>query len=827
VSSAEGAEALRSNSAMAFSRFEQTGDLAALDEAIAHREATCRSPYGTVGDLRDLITALLAGWYSRSSRADLDRAAELITPLHDATFSGAEVRKLLLTDIGEVLTARGFTDRSEPDLVAAVGCFREALGERGDDASAAAVRLGLSSALHALGNVRANEANLVEAIVLLAQVDPDPADPLDHLLVLNEVVALCLDLSALTRAEMDWSGAANMLRDAINEARDAGGADLADAWSNLAVVLGHGWRTTGDRQVAEQAVAAARRSVADPAGRPASLAVRLNVLSSAERELARAEKNDGMLPSAEEHARLALKVSTGAQRPQSLDTLASILLDRSRHQRDTQLREEALALSRRVATEHGGYEPSFWSALRWAVISAEDGAWPDSLAAFERVAELADRWFHGLGHLASQVSWIEDRGLWSSSAAVAGVRAGQPERAVALLERTRGLIFGDRRPDRVGGDSGPLSSGAPVVYLCASTFGGAAIIVRDGAVQTIDIPTLTVDELPGNIKARLDEYLDAYDAAREGADVARWARVLDDMTNWAGEEVMTTVLEAVEASERLYLVPAGPLTYVPWHAAWVSDQSTPTGRRYAIDEAALSWHPTAASIVGAPPPAPGGAPLVVSEPAPVTGLAALPSAAAEAEGIRASLPNARHLTGPQCTREAVLSAVREATMAHFACHAVAPPWEPLEAHLVMAHDQQISVGDLVNEQVNLDLAVLSACETGVGGRLMADEALTVTNALIIAGAKAAIGSLWVALDAPTTALMARFYELWVDRGLSACEALRAAQRWLRDSDPGEILEHLSARLPPERIDSLRRHLDHPALPHSHPAAWAPFVYFGA
>lgn len=71
----------------------------------------------------------------------------------------------------------------------------------------------------------------------------------------------------------------------------------------------------------------------------------------------------------------------------------------------------------------------------------------------------------------------------------------------------------------------------------------------------------------------------------------------------------------------------------------------------------------------------------------------------------------------------------------------------------------------------LDLLVLSACETAVGD----DEAsMGLAGAAVQAGAKTAIASLWPVSDAGTAELMKTFYRLYRD-GRSKSEALREAQ----------------------------------------------------
>jgi CHAT domain-containing protein len=102
---------------------------------------------------------------------------------------------------------------------------------------------------------------------------------------------------------------------------------------------------------------------------------------------------------------------------------------------------------------------------------------------------------------------------------------------------------------------------------------------------------------------------------------------------------------------------------------------------------------------------------------------------------------------------------------------------------------------------SVELAVLSACETGLGEVAGGEGLLGLQRAFQVAGARSVVASLWKVGDKPTRALMARFYEdLW-RQGLAPAAALREGQlamlrgdleRGLTPVEPGPK----SDRLPP-------------------------------
>jgi CHAT domain-containing protein/Tfp pilus assembly protein PilF len=127
----------------------------------------------------------------------------------------------------------------------------------------------------------------------------------------------------------------------------------------------------------------------------------------------------------------------------------------------------------------------------------------------------------------------------------------------------------------------------------------------------------------------------------------------------------------------------------------------------------------------------------------------------------------------------------------------------------------------------MELAVLSACETGLGEVAGGEGVLGLVRAFHVAGARNVVASLWRVDDDATAALMSRFYHrLWADK-VPPLEALRQAQLEVY-RQPGRIgewagreIDTTEAPLPKGPARAAR-----PAE-HARTAQWAAFLLSGA
>lgn len=135
------------------------------------------------------------------------------------------------------------------------------------------------------------------------------------------------------------------------------------------------------------------------------------------------------------------------------------------------------------------------------------------------------------------------------------------------------------------------------------------------------------------------------------------------------------------------------------------------------------------------------------------------------------------LLGADATVQKVRSALEVAPVVHLAAHARFESDSPLDSPILLA-DGTLRARALIETSNRADLVVLSACETAVGGSLAAAEVAGLTHALLRAGTRAVIASLWPVDDASTAFLMRTFYRVRSSGGSNA-SALAMAMRETR------------------------------------------------
>ncbi|MBD1902072.1 tetratricopeptide repeat protein [Trichocoleus sp. DQ-A3] len=207
------------------------------------------------------------------------------------------------------------------------------------------------------------------------------------------------------------------------------------------------------------------------------------------------------------------------------------------------------------------------------------------------------------------------------------------------------------------------------------------------------------------------------------------------------------------------------------------------------------------------------------------GFSGLKFAGVEVENLAAMMPGTTKLLDREFSREATIPRLNDYTIVHLATHAMFVAGEPEDSFILLGDGKLITLRDIqVWTLPNVDLVVLSACETATSGKSgNGEEILGFGYQMQKTGAKAAIASLWKVDDGGTQVLMSAFYAALQPGKITRAEALQRAQVALitgDDSALGQtqgkaVQQRARSNLPPEVANRL-----------SHPHYWAPFILIG-
>jgi CHAT domain-containing protein len=329
-------------------------------------------------------------------------------------------------------------------------------------------------------------------------------------------------------------------------------------------------------------------------------------------------------------------------------------------------------------------------------------------------------------------------------------------------------------------------SGATLVEYWVSAHGTVAFVIdgRDTRVVELEAGRAEIAELMSRLRFQMEKWGYGEEYVRPREAVLR--RSLDRLLARLAERLWTP-LEI--ASERVVVVPHGPLHSLPFHALIGADG------RPLLERHSFSWLPSAsakrylAGPVGRPRVAPAESRVLAVG----VGDPSIPQVDEEVRRVRRSFRRGRVLRGSQATRERFLREARDADVVHVATHAVFREDDPYFSSLRLA-DGWMSLYDLYGMRLSGSLVCLSACQSGRSWIGAGDELVGLARGFLHAGARTLVVSLWPVQDDSTARLMEVFYR-HLRVGERSEEALRAAMR--------EVREH-----------------------HPHPYHWAPFVLIG-
>lgn len=175
----------------------------------------------------------------------------------------------------------------------------------------------------------------------------------------------------------------------------------------------------------------------------------------------------------------------------------------------------------------------------------------------------------------------------------------------------------------------------------------------------------------------------------------------------------------------------------------------------------------------------------------------LPFAEREVSTIHWNFPDTTLLTGDKATESWVIRHVGDFGIIHLASHGEFDAVNPLFSAIKLAkdalNDGDLKASETFGLQINADLVMLSACQTGLGKITDGDDVIGLNRAFLYAGTHAIISSLWRVSDISTAMLVKQFYR--------------------------EYKTH-------NKADSLRRAILHVKNRYPHPGYWGAFLLVG-
>jgi len=175
----------------------------------------------------------------------------------------------------------------------------------------------------------------------------------------------------------------------------------------------------------------------------------------------------------------------------------------------------------------------------------------------------------------------------------------------------------------------------------------------------------------------------------------------------------------------------------------------------------------------------------------------LPFAEREVKTIKWNFPDITILTREKATESWLVNHINEYGIIHLASHGEFDPVNPLFSAVKLvkdiSHDGDLEASEVFGLEINADLVVLSACQTGLGKIKSGDDVIGMNRAFLYGGTHAILSSLWRVSDISTAILVKQFY-----------------RRYMSDN----------------KAESLRRAILHVKSMYPHPGHWGAFVLTG-
>lgn len=237
----------------------------------------------------------------------------------------------------------------------------------------------------------------------------------------------------------------------------------------------------------------------------------------------------------------------------------------------------------------------------------------------------------------------------------------------------------------------------------------------------------------------------------------------------------------VEKHKNLILVPDGILSFLPFEAL-ISETSNTTNftkMHYLLDKFDVSYNNSAELYLNTNPLSNGKKNILGLFPIFEKTNYELPFSKNELQSIKHNF-DGQFFENKNADFSNFKNSAIGKSIIHLSTHASSGDLETPAS--IKFYDQEVLFSELYNLQLNPDLVVLSACETGIGKLYKGEGALSVARGFQFAGAQNLLFSLWNVNDYTTSVFMDYFYKEVKHNSSFAQATANAKREFLKDEN---------------------------------------------
>lgn len=209
--------------------------------------------------------------------------------------------------------------------------------------------------------------------------------------------------------------------------------------------------------------------------------------------------------------------------------------------------------------------------------------------------------------------------------------------------------------------------------------------------------------------------------------------------------------------QNLIIVPDGILNFLPFEALITQESSTTNFAKmhYLLNDFRIAYNNSANNYLNSKPVSKSKKTVLGIFPIFEKTAFELSYSKKELESIKSNFKG-KYLENSEASFSNFKNNANLYSILHLSTHASSGDIETPSS--IKFYDQEILYSELYNLNINPDLVVLSACETGIGKLYKAEGAMSVARGFQFAGAQNLLFSLWKVNDYTTSVFMADFYK---------------------------------------------------------------------